>query len=47
MQSKLLSAELESRKEMDLLKEIEGAESGWQCLWVLSERGAQVCIRRC
>lgn len=49
MQGRLLSAEVESRKEMDLLKEINGAESGWEHvlhLWVLSGRGAQACIRR-
>ena len=48
MQGRLLSAELESRKERDLLKEIDGAESEWQHvlhLWVLSGRGAQVCSR--
>lgn len=36
MQGRLLSAEVESRKEMDLLKEMDGDDSGWQhvlCLW--------------
>lgn len=46
MRRRLLCAYIESRKETDLLKETEGVSFNNQPLWVLSGRGAQVCLRR-